>query len=71
MSDIVVHIHLGISQDPTPEDRGTKAEAHYRPMEEPDQQCGNCDHYSSGRCEIVAGSIDPDYVCDWWKERDG
>jgi hypothetical protein len=73
MSDgLVVQISVfsgGISSKPTSEDKATKAEAKYRPMDDPKEQCGNCSHYMAGRCEIVVGSIDPDYVCDWWEER--
>jgi hypothetical protein len=30
------------------------------------QKCGNCDNYSSGSCDIVAGSISPTWTCDKW-----
>lgn len=30
------------------------------------QKCGNCDNYSSGSCDIVAGSISPTDTCDKW-----
>jgi hypothetical protein len=72
MSDITVHIQLGISPDPTPGDKATKAEAHYH-IQEPDRpdfdetvRCGTCVHFNMTRCQIVAGFIDPNYVCDYW-----
>lgn len=59
----------GIPGGPTPDDKATKAEANYRKMST-EEACGNCSMFGRGRCDIVVGSIDPDYVCDYWEARD-
>lgn len=59
----------------------TKSEANYRPSEpesDEDQstvpeECGTCSMYSSdgggmGACDLVAGSINPEYVCDNYEQ---
>ena len=44
----------------------TKAEVKYRPADSPDETCGGCVHFHArdSSCEIVAGKINPKYVCD-------
>lgn len=46
-----------------------KAEVNYRPAGSSNTRCERCSHFSwmgSGRgaCRLVAGTIDPGYVCD-------
>lgn len=35
-------------------------------MERPATRCGTCDMYHGHLCTLVAGHIDPGYVCDRW-----
>lgn len=36
----------------------------------PQSHCGICRHYQgSGRCAIVAGSVEPSYWCRYFKKR--
>jgi len=49
-----------------PEARLSKEEANYRHNE----RCSTCDHFiSSGHCEVVAGNISPEMVCDKYEVR--
>jgi broad specificity phosphatase PhoE len=44
----------------------SKASVHYR--EKTDlRHCGNCAMYRDRTCSLVAGLIDPDFVCDRWQ----
>ena len=46
--------------------RISKEEVKYRQHE----KCMSCDHfYPSGTCELVAGTISPDNVCNRWEIR--
>jgi hypothetical protein len=58
----------------SPQDDGgseTKAEANYRPQDDPDECCGHCCHFDGkGSCEIVAGRIAAQYVCDHYMASD-
>lgn len=55
----------------------TKKEANYRPAKSLDKQCGNCSMYradrnsleGAGRCTLVKGEIDSEYVCDHWAKQ--
>lgn len=58
----------GIPGGPTPNDKATKAEANYTKMTDT-ESCGICEHFDAGRCDLVVGSIDADYVCDYWEAR--
>ena len=53
------------------EGKSTKKEANYRPESAEDEECSGCVHYFAsngiGSCELVAGTIDPEYVCDWFE----
>jgi hypothetical protein len=50
--------------------RRTKASVNYRPAESEQQRCGNCSYFDPPRsCQIVAGSIDREWVCDLWEQR--
>ena len=50
----------------------TKGEAYYRVAENPAESCGTCkffrkrEHYENGRCELVAGVIEPEDTCNLW-----
>ena len=53
------------------EERYTKAEADYRPKDD-GNKCGTCAMFMPedrgvGRCQIVMGDIDPEYVCDYYE----
>jgi hypothetical protein len=37
----------------------------------PDARCGTCSHFRSAGCSIVAGRIDPSFICEYWAERGG
>ncbi len=57
---------------PVPLDSGkrTKAAVRYRSAGEGDGHCSGCTHWNSnGTCELVVGKIDPEAVCDLYKER--
>lgn len=42
----------------------TKAEAEYRASTSDTESCGACVHYSNASCDLVAGGISPEMVCD-------
>ena len=44
----------------------TKAEANYRPGS-PIKCCGLCIHYQGGKCDAVAGAINPFMISDIYK----
>lgn len=45
-----------------------KASVLYRPSDDMTIRCGTCSMFmSSGRCTLVVGKIDPDYVCSEWE----
>jgi 8-oxo-dGTP pyrophosphatase MutT (NUDIX family) len=48
-------------------DQISQDDANYRPADS-EQMCGSCCYFDSmsGSCELVAGSIDPNYVCDFF-----
>lgn len=78
MSDITVQVSVyssGVGARPAPHDRATKAEANYKivqptnPNYDPEVRCGTCEHFRMTRCEIVAGRIESDHVCDWWEKE--
>lgn len=49
-----------------PDARKDKATVNYRRNE----RCGQCDYYyPSGTCELVAGAISPDMVCDLFEVK--
>lgn len=51
-------------------DRITKVEAHYHKAALVMRRCGNCSMFlKDGRCTLVEGKIDPDYVCKYWKMK--
>lgn len=57
--------------EPTSDSPVTKTEAHYRPADGKDH-CSDCAHFeTSGRCEIVVGTIRPEDVCDHYKPAGG
>lgn len=53
--------------------RTDKKDANYRPARmhaqalEYDLNCGSCNHFEDSKCELVKGSIDEDYYCDFYK----
>lgn len=44
----------------------TKAEANYRGADS-EELCGNCLHFEHDCCNLVAGRISADCVCDLWE----
>jgi hypothetical protein len=50
------------------EDLMTKAEADYT-TGDGKQTCGSCLHYGAGSCNLVAGGISPEMVCDYWESE--
>jgi hypothetical protein len=66
------------ASEPEEEDSGpmTKSEANYRRSalneDEYPEECSTCQHYSSpggglGDCQKVAGTINPEWVCDYYE----
>lgn len=48
----------------------TKSEANYR-MSDGKESCGNCAHYSDGKCDVVSGHVEADHVSDLYEpEKD-
>jgi len=52
----------------------TKSEVDYSPAGRYPERCGRCTHYidperpgGDGKCELVAGSINPQYWCKLFK----
>lgn len=45
----------------------TKAEVDYAPAAAPGMRCGTCEMFSDDRCSLVAGDINPAYVCSQWR----
>lgn len=41
----------------------------YREATIPGRRCGTCTMYSAGTCDLVAGEIKPDHVCDRWQAK--
>lgn len=35
-----------------------------------EKECASCLHYGVSDCDLVAGIIDPEYVCDWWEDSE-
>lgn len=54
-----------------------KGDVAYRPAEDARATCGGCKHYASdpgalaGTCELVAGRIEPQMVCDLFEPPQG
>ncbi len=60
------------SDKPSAESKATKLEANYREADSDRSRCGTCSHLiasdsGSDACDLVAGPIDRDYVCDWFE----
>lgn len=57
------------------EEKKTKGQVRYRPRSaQAREECGNCGMFQAssarmGECSLVAGAIDPDYVCDKWEPK--
>lgn len=55
-------------------DKKTKGSVNYRPAPAR-EKCGGCTMFQPmqsarmGACSLVAGVIDPDYVCDRWEPK--
>lgn len=47
--------------------RLSKDEAGYAKAASPDMRCGTCTMFSDDRCGLVAGDIDPGFVCSQWQ----
>ena len=47
----------------------SKEEAEYRPADTGEGKCRDCLNFIEprSRCTLVAGSIDPDYTCEYWE----
>ncbi len=61
---------LGSVSVPLDSGKRSKAAVSYRTAGERDGHCSNCTHFNSNNtCESVVGRINPDDVCDLYKER--
>lgn len=55
----------GLQHSVVGSDINTKAEVNYREADPSStDSCGVCTHFNNNKCDIVAGKIDPAYVCD-------
>lgn len=63
------HASSGEAAGGAEQHKRTKASVDYRPGGAA-KRCGNCSMYSERTCSLVAGLIDPDYVCDKWQAKD-
>lgn len=42
-----------------------KSDVNYRPAETPDHRsCGLCEYFDKGSCQLVAGKINSEDICD-------
>lgn len=48
--------------------KATKLKANYH-LGSGSKLCGKCLYYSSHKCSKVSGSINPKYVCKYWRGK--
>lgn len=64
--------HASPSAAAHPTQKQAKASVNYRHADDPAESCGGCQHFDgTGGCAIVAGQINPDWVCDQYSAKAG
>lgn len=57
-----------IKDDQAADTKVSKKSVNYRPASG-HHRCGNCSMYSHNTCSLVAGVINPHYVCNKWEAK--
>lgn len=65
-----------MNQEVTPDTKYSKDEVNYRPAGSSSTNCEGCAHFAwnrgsrgQGNCDLVAGVVRPDYVCDEYESQ--